>query len=254
MKAIIIEDQPIQADSLIQLIETHCPEVEIIDSFPSRETGIEGIKKHRPDIVFLDIQMETPMAGFELLSAFPKRTFEVIFTTSHDTHALQAFEVYPIDFLLKPVEPQRLIKAVEKVCLRKVPLVSDEMLESIKRLYENPLLEKNKIGIPTMQGCEFIRVDDIIRCSTATRNGNQTLFYLQSRTNPILCAKTLSSVEKTLLHGYGFCRIHQSHLINRVHMVRYIKPSGSGSTGGLLTMMDGETLPVSRSGRNKLFG
>lgn len=249
--------------SLMILLQRHCPQVEIVDTCRSAEEGLESIRLFQPELVFLDIQMETPMAGFELLEQIPERTFDVIFTTQHDMHALRAFDAYPIDFLVKPIDPQRLLKAMEVVLGRKVPLISSDLLTEIKDVYQNPEKPFPKIPVPTMQGCEFLKVADIIRCQSATEKGNQTLFYLKSQRNPILCSKTLKTVETELLHGQAFCRIHQSHLVNRVHLKSYIKdagqsPSGGGddkkAAGGYVIMIDDATLPVSKSGKKKLFG
>lgn len=261
IKAIIIDDNKIHISSLLILLQRHCPQIEICDTCRSGEEGYDSIQQLQPDLVFLDIQMETPMAGFELLERLPERTFDVIFTTQHDIHALRAFEAYPIDFLVKPIDPERLKKAVNLVTTRKIPIISEELLEDIKGVYENPEKPFPQAPIPTMQGCEFIKVADIIRCEAATDKGNQTLFYLKSRKNPILCSKTLKTVETDLLKGHAFCRIHQSHLVNRVHLKTYIKDAGhrvngnqKKAAGGWITMIDNAILPVSKGGKKKLFG
>lgn len=263
IKAIIIDDNKMHISSLMILLQRHCPQVEIVDTSRSAAEGKEAIQLFNPDLVFLDIQMETPMAGFELLEQIPDRDFDVIFTTQHDMHALRAFEAYPIDFLVKPVDPDRLVKAMRLVLERKVPLLSGEMLTDIKDVYQNPDKPFPKIPVPTMEGSEFIKVADIIRCQAATEKGNRTLFYLKNQRNPILSSKTLKDVETDLLKGQSFCRIHQSHLVNRVHMTRYIKDGGQSpkehepekkAAGGYVIMADNAILPVSKSGKKRLFG
>ena len=181
IKAIIIDDNKMHISSLMILLQRYCPQVEIIDNCRSAAEGLDSIKTFKPDLILLDIQMETPMAGFELLEQLPDRDFDVIFTTQHDTHALRAFDAYPIDFLVKPVDPQRLVKAIEVVQERKVPLISGDLLTEIKGVYQNPERPFPKIPVPTMQGCEFIKVSDIIRCQAATEKGNQTLFCITYR-------------------------------------------------------------------------
>lgn len=263
IKAIIVDDNKMHISSLMILLQRHCPQVEIVDTSRSAAEGLEAIQLFNPDLVFLDIQMETPMAGFELLEKIPTREFDVIFTTQHDMHALRAFEAYPIDFLVKPIDPDRLVKAIRKVLERKVPLISGELLTDIKEVYQNPEMPFPKIPIPTMDGSEFIKVADIIRCQAATEKGNRTLFYLKNQRNPILCSKTLKVVESELLKGQAFCRIHQSHLVNRVHLKRYIKDGGQTTDangqekkagGGYVIMIDDAVLPVSKGGKKKLFG
>lgn len=261
IKTIIIDDNKLHLSSLLILLQRNCPEIVICDTSRSAEEGLEAIEMHQPDLIFLDIQMEHPMAGFELLEKTPDRTFDVIFTTQHDTHALRAFEAYPIDFLVKPVDPERLKKAVSLVTNRNVPIISQGLLSDIKEVYQSKEAFP-KVPIPTMQGSEFIKVADIIRCESATAKGNRTLFYLKNQKNPILCSLTLKKVETDLLKGHSFCRIHQSHLVNRVHLKSYIKDAGhqpnsqkpiKKAAGGWVIMIDNSMLPVSKAGKVRLF-
>jgi two-component system LytT family response regulator len=113
-----------------------------------------------------------------------------------------------------------------------------------------------------MEGCSFVKAADIIRCQAATEKGNQTLFYLKTQKNPILCSKTLKTVEQELLKGHDFCRIHQSHLVNRLHLKNYIKDGGSppepagkdkkAAVGWVITI-DQAVLPVSKAGKQRLL-
>ncbi len=262
IKAILIDDNKIHLSSLMILLQRHCPEIEICDTCRSAAEGLESITMHQPNLIFLDIQMEHEIAGFELLEKTPERTFDVIFTTQHDIHALRAFEVYPIDFLVKPIDPNRLKRAVNIVKERNIPILSEGLLDGIKDVYTNTEQIHPVIPIPTMQGSEFIKVADIIRCEVATHKGNRTLFYLKSQKKPILCSKTLKYVESDLLQGHAFCRIHQSHLVNRVHLKSYIKDAGQQpqqvntkpAAGGWLTMVDNAILPVSKAGKKRLLG
>ena len=263
IKTILVDDNKLHLRSLLILLQRNCPEVEICDTCRSAEEALEAIPLIEPHLIFLDIQMETPTAGFDLLSELPDRNFDVIFTTQHDVHALRAFDAYPIDFLVKPVDPKRLTKAVEVVMERQFPLISNDLLGEIKTAYQNPEEPFPKIPIPTMEGSSFIKAANIIRCQSATEKGNQTLFYLKTQPNPILCSKTLKSVENDLLKGHSFCRIHQSHLVNRLHLKNYIKDGGQPpkatqqkkkAAGGWVVTIDGAILPVSKSGKQKLFG
>jgi len=262
VKTILIDDNKLHLSSLMILLQRNCPKVEICDTCRSAAEGLEAIKMHEPDLVFLDIQMETPTAGFDLLEQLPERTFDVVFTTQHDMHALRAFEAYPIDFLVKPIDPKRLIRAMEMIEERKLPLVSNALLNEIKTVYQNPETPFPQIPVPTMEGCSFIKAADIIRCQSATEKGNQTLIYLKSQKNPILCSKTLKLVETELLKGHSFCRIHQSHLVNRLHLKNYIKDGGQHpkqenpvkkAAGGWIVTIDGAILPVSKAGKQRLL-
>ncbi len=263
IKTILIDDNKLHLSSLMILLQRNCANVEIYDTCRSGKEALGAIKMHDPDLIFLDIQMETPTAGFDLLEQLPNRTFDVIFTTQHDMHALRAFENYPIDFITKPVDPKRLVKAVKVIEERKLPLVSNALLNEIKNVYQNPEHPFPKIPVPTMEGCTFLKSADIIHCQTATEKGNQTLFYVRNLPNPILCSKTLKAVENDLLKGHSFCRIHQSHLVNRLHLKNYIKDGGQPpgnddgqrkAAGGWVVMVDGAILPVSKGGKHRLLG
>lgn len=263
IKTILIDDNKMHLSSLLILLQRNCPKIEICDTCRSAEEGYDSIQFHQPNLVFLDIQMETPTAGFDLLEKLPDRSFEVIFTTQHDMHALRAFDAYPIDFLVKPIDPQRLIKATKVIEERKFPLVSNALLNEIKSAYQNHDEPLPQIPIPTMEGCSFLKAVDIIRCQSATAKGNQTLIYLKNQDRPILCSKTLKVVELELLKGHSFCRIHQSHLVNRLHLKNYIKDGGKKpemivsdmkTSGGWVITIDGAVLPVSKAGKKRLFG
>lgn len=260
IKTILIDDNKLHLSSLMILLQRNCPNIEICDTCRSGEEALEAINMHQPDLIFLDIQMETPTAGFDLLEQLPERTFDVIFTTQHDMHALRAFEAYPLDFITKPVDPKRLIKAVNVIEERKLPVVSNELLQEVKTAYQNPEQPFPKISVPTMEGCTFIKAADIIHCQAATEKGNQTLFYLKTQSNPILCSKTLKAVEIEILKGHSFCRIHQSHLVNRLHLKNYIKDGGQHpnsatkkAAGGWVVMVNGAILPVSKAGKQRLL-
>src|SRR5688572_24693790 len=114
IKAIIIDDEPNSRNALSKMVQNYCPDVQVVASADSVATGISAIKEHKPDLVFLDIELPDN-TGFELLASLEPIEFEVIFTTGHEEYAIKAFKTAAIDYLLKPIDIEELERAVEKV-------------------------------------------------------------------------------------------------------------------------------------------
>lgn len=132
MKAIIIDDELSGREVLKKLIEKNCPEVTIMHTLNSIETGLVAIKEDKPDLVFLDIQMPNG-SGFDLLNKLKKIDFEIIFVTAHDNYAIKAFKYSAVDYLLKPIRVAELIAAVNKA---RVDIESGRKNENLKFLSE----------------------------------------------------------------------------------------------------------------------
>ncbi|MBA4850750.1 LytTR family DNA-binding domain-containing protein [Emticicia sp. BO119] len=241
MTAILIDDEIRSTQNLRIELNEYCPDVIVLAECNSAQKGIEAIQLFKPDVVFLDIEMPF-MNGFDLLNSFDKIAFNVVFATAYDEFALKAFEFSAIDYLIKPVNPQRLIQTVEK--LRKQSKVIDKqqlqaLLSNIKGLqYIRPIL-----ALPTLDGLEFVSIDDI---SYAQADDNYTIVYLLNK-EKILLSKPLKDLEG-MLENHNFLRVHYTFLVNLAHIRRYIK-----GQGGTLIMNDGKEVPVSRSGRPRLM-
>lgn len=242
IRTIIIDDEQHCIDRLTDLIRNNCKEsIEIAGAFQSVSTGLAAIKNIRPELVFLDVQIDS-QTGFDLLKQVPEISFDIIFTTAYEKYAVQAFKFSAIDYLLKPVDPDDLLQAVEKL---KEKISKDETAKKVDVLIHNMKnLQGNtkKISIPTLTGLVFLQIKDIIRCQSDV---NYTTIYLQDKTK-LLVAKTLKEFEE-LLTEYNFFRIHNSHLVN----LEYIKSYNKGK-GGFVTIADGSEIEVSTR-RKDLF-
>lgn len=236
IKAIIIDDETNCIEMLDWLIKTYCPGIEIMAQCSSAEEGIKAIKKHSPDVIFLDIEMPK-MNGFDLLQQLTPVNFEVIFTTAYDKFAIKAFKFSAMDYLLKPIDADDLKNAVirleTKLQSAKPDAGIEALLNNIKSIHQ-PL---NKIAIPTQEGLVFTIIKDIIRCES---DSNYTTFFL-SGDKQIVSSKSMKEYEE-LLEEYNFFRVHNSHLINLNHLEKYVK-----GDGGYVVMSDKCTVPVSRS-------
>jgi len=240
---ILIDDEVNCLDVLEWTIRQQCPQVEILDKCTSAAQGIKSIREKKPDLVFLDIQMPH-MNGFELLTELMPVQFDVIFTTAFDQFAIKAFKFSAIDYLLKPIDPDDLKQAILKSTHRTGELPQkgnvDELLNNLKFLYQPT---RSKIAIPAMDGLIFVLIQDIISCEAQS---NYTIMHIHGQEN-ITATKTLKTFSE-LLEPYHFLRVHQSHLINMEHLVRYVK-----GEGGYVVMSDGSIVNVSRTNREKFL-
>jgi two-component system, LytTR family, response regulator len=231
----LIDDESSSRNSLRQKISAHCPGIEIIAEYESGEEGLKAIEEKRPDIVFLDVEMPR-MNGFTMLQQLKNRSFELIFTTAYDHYAIQAIRYSALDYLVKPVEVQELKEAVKKAKENRENNTPNERVETL--LY-NLLNEKNfhsRIAIPSMEGLQFVETNDIIYLEAKS---NYTEIFVKDLPK-LTVAKTLKEFDD-LLPSSTFIRIHHSYLINKNHILKYIK-----GEGGQVVMRNGTALDVAR--------
>ncbi|MBI1183513.1 response regulator [bacterium] len=239
MKAIIIDDEAKARRILEALLAEHCPDVQVIASADDVPAGVKAINREKPDVVFLDIEMPG-YTGFQLLDFFDNISFDIIFTTAYSDHALKAFEVSAIDYLLKPIQIEQLVKAVEKVRKKK----NHQLAEKIEALKQNLLENKPaKIALPVADGLLFVKPEDVLYLKAES---SYTHIYLQTD-RALLVSKTLKEFEKLLDHPH-FMRIHRSYLINLNHVKQYVK-----SDGGHLEMDNGDIVYFSKDKKDELM-
>ncbi len=239
MKAIIIDDEKHASESLRLLIEEYTPQVEVIAEANDPFQGLGLLTAHRPQLLFLDVEMPH-LNGFDLLAKAKDLRFETIFTTAYDEFAVKAFKHNAIDYLLKPIEEDELKQAVAKAQER---LTSSDLQFKFHALL-NQLgktdQSEGKISLPTMEGLEFVKLSEIIRCQS---DSNYTEVIL-GEGKKIVVSKTLKEVEE-LLPAQIFVRVHHSHVVNLNHIKRYQRGSG-----GVLIMDNEDHVNVSRSKKN----
>jgi two-component system LytT family response regulator len=239
-QTILIDDEPNTRAALRALLQHYCPDVAIIGEAASAEEGLQLLRTHPPDLLFLDVEMPLG-SGFDLLDMLGNASFDIIFTTAHDRYALRAIKCCALDYLLKPVGVAELRAAVAKTQRQKAPVAAQ-----LHALHDN-LRARNgpagKVVLPTTQGFEVVDVARIVRCQA---DDNYTLFVLEGK-EKILVSRTLKEYEE-LLADFDFLRIHQSHLINAAHVKRYIKGSG-----GYVQLTDDAIIEVSRRKKDELL-
>lgn len=240
-KAIIIDDELHCRKTLSMLLKEYCPEVQIVEQCDNGEDGAEAIKKLKPDLVFLDIEMPR-MNGFEMLEQFSEISFAVIFTTGYDQYAIKAFKFSALDYLLKPIDHEELKKAVQKVGHQSQQPLAQQLEILLQKLNHQPTAI-NKIALPTMEGLQMVPVDSIISCAS---DRNYTAVLLKSK-QKIIVSKILKEIEE-MLEDYAFLRVHHSYIVNLNEISKYVK-----GEGGYLVMSDGSSVDVSRSRKEILL-
>jgi two-component system, LytTR family, response regulator len=235
IKAVIIDDIDRSRTSLADDLKRYCPDITIVGEADSVKTGVEAIKKHKPDVVFLDIQLEDGN-GFNILEQVGRTDFKVIFTTGSDEYGIKAVKFSALDYLLKPIDPDELISAVSKLreTIREKPSDIKDNLSVLIENLKNINNSSRRIALNSADRVHVVNVTDIIRCESQR---NYTLFYIKGN-KQILVTRTLKEFEE-MLDDSGFVRIHHSHLINISYLREFVK-----SDGGYAVMTDNSQVPV----------
>jgi len=242
IRVIIIDDEKNGIESLCYELKEFKDKIEVVDKCLSAKEGIASINKNSPDLVFLDIEMPG-MNGFEMLEKLDKIDFEIVFTTAYDQFALKAFEISAMDYLLKPVGYADLEKVINKVRKHIDESQIQQQLEMLFNYMKNKDPDFPTVALPTLETLEFVKISDIIHCES---DSNYTNIYTVGD-EKFCVSKTLKEIEK-MLQGQSFIRVHHSHLVNIMHIKRYIK-----GRGGELVLRNGQIVPVSRHRKDDIM-
>lgn len=236
LRSIIVDDEKHSRETLKNLVTEYCIGVDVIECVENVSRAIESIKTHKPDIVFLDIELQTG-TGFDVLEKIKNPTFEVIFTTAFEQYAIKAIKFSSLDYLLKPIDVEELQAAVEKARSKKDKDLYNKKLDNLLDNLRQPQAELNKICLATSDGFEFVDVHDILYCKA---EGSYTLFILNNNES-LLVSKHLKEYEN-LLTDQHFIRVHNSFLINLKGVKKFIK-----ADGGYILMNNDDPVSISRS-------
>lgn len=236
LKAIIVEDEKHSRETLKNLLEEFCVDVKVIETAASVDEAVTKISSLHPDVVFLDIELQTG-TGFDVLSQLRDINFEVIFTTAFEQYAIKAVKFSSLDYLLKPIDLEELQKSIEKAKKKKNQEVYKKQLETLMLNLKQQHPKLNKICLSTADGFEFINTADILYCKA---EGSYTTFILNDNSK-LLVSKHLKEYESLLLEKQ-FMRVHNSFLINLKEVKKFVK-----SDGGYIVMNNNDTVSISRS-------
>lgn len=238
LKAVIIDDEKGGRDTLANFLHLYCKEVEVIGEADGVVTGLELLHNTQEelDIVFMDIQLKDGLC-FQILDQLEQVSFEVIFATAYNQFAVKAFNYSAVGYLLKPIDPQELVAAVERIQKNYAPQMK-RRIDMLSTHLNNPNTFE-KMSISAVDGIYFINIKEIMRCEG---EDNYTHIYMLGG-EKITVSKTIKEYER-LLTPINFYRVHKSHLVNLNYISKFVK-----GEGGYLIMEDGKTIEVSRRRR-----
>jgi two-component system, LytTR family, response regulator len=259
LKAIIVDDEFANRDLLRLLVHEHCSSIEVFDLVASVEEAVVSIRKHQPDLVFLDVEMPGE-DGFTLFKRFPRPQFDVVFVTAYEHYAIQAIRNNALDFILKPIDEQEL-KSMESRLLERRNAEVDEPDEppgtepsgslsenkqsrpvpsSIERLMHElsrpRTVATRKVYVPTTGGFKIVEASDI---EYLQADGNYTTLFMSDGSKQVI-TRSIGEFEEQLGNG-TFFRCHKSYLVNINHIDGF-----SQNDGGMCVTRSGTHLPVSR--------
>jgi len=215
--AIVVDDEKPSREAISNYLKEYCSDIMVIAMASSIKTAFKVIKKHNPDLVFLDIELGDGK-GFDLLKMFDKIEFNVIFVTAYSEHAIRAFRVNAIDYLLKPIKIDELKAAVAKAKSIKRNHIDPEQIAAIIKGISESSSQQPTITIPHIKGFDVLKINEVIMCKA---DSYCTEFYLTGKRR-ILSSKNLKNYE-ALLSGYNFIRVHHSFLVNLNHVCSYTR-------------------------------
>lgn len=239
MKALIVDDIAEARQTLARDIRDYCSDVELLGEAEGVVSGAKMIRELKPELVFLDVEMGDGN-GFDMLDIVNDMRCKVIFITGSDAYAVKAFRYAALDYLLKPVDPEDLQKAVEKA---RKSVAEPEALKLLKEQMQSPKKAPERLALHTQDKVFIVAITEIIRCES---DGNYTKFYINGN-KALLVTRTLKEFDD-LLSPYDFIRVHQSHLIHLKYLKEFNKRDG-----GYLVMHDGASVPVSTRKRAEVL-
>lgn len=239
IKAIVIDDVKIVRENVIQFLNQYPAEITVVSEADSVKSALVQITKFQPDVIFLDVELKDG-TGFDLLEQLDIKKYKVVFITAYDHYAIKAFKYSAIDYLLKPIDPDELKIAIDKL----KDVIEKETIEAkFNTLFLNlqsPEKKTKKIILKTISKTYSVYINDIIRCEA---DNNYTRFHL-SDNKKIMVSVTLKEYEE-LLSDHNFFRIHQSHLINLDFFDHIHQQDGS-----FILMKDNTSLPLASRKKN----
>jgi two-component system LytT family response regulator len=242
IRTVLVDDETDSIRVLQKLLETYCPRVTVVGTAEGVETALAVIQATHPDLLFLDIEM-TQGNAFDLLNKLRPLSFQVIFVTAFDNYAIRAFKYSAVDYLLKPVDIDELVGAVDRVAERSQQKGIIEQMQVFLDNMGNYNHAQQKMAVPTVEGLIFINLKEVVRLEAKS---SYTQIVLDNG-EFITATRTIKDYEDILPESM-FCRIHNSHIINLFKIEKYNK-----GRGGFVTLEDGSTIEVASRRRQEFL-
>lgn len=239
IKAILIDDEAKARRILEALLKEYCTDVEIVATAADVPSGVIAINQHKPDVLFLDVEMPG-YTGFQLLDFFRDIDFDIVFTTAHSDYAVQAFRVSAIDFLLKPIQISELIAAVDKVRAKQGH--NKERLTVLKENFKDNTVKK--LALPVAEGLIFADTDTLTHLEA---DGAYTHFHFEDG-KKIVVSKKIKEFEEALTQQSNFFRTHRSYIVNLKKIKQYVKQEG-----GYVLLENDIQVPLARERKDEFL-
>lgn len=234
IRTILVDDERSSLQNLHQKLTEFCPDVLVIGTVEKPEDAILLIRQHKPDVIFLDIEMPR-MSGLRMLNELTDYTGEIIFTTAYNHYAVDAIRMSAFDYLVKPVSISDLQNAIARLVKSKQS-ETKERLDILRQSFSEQKSQEDKIAVPTSDGLEFLQIKNIIHIESSS---NYSKIFLDNGKS-ILVTRLLKDFED-ILTPYRFFRVHNSHLINLNFIQKYIR-----GEGGQVVLQNGDVVDVAR--------
>lgn len=215
LRAILVDDEEGARDVLQNLLLRFCPNVELIAKCENVLQAVETIKQEQPDLVFLDIEMPN-FAGYEIVNFFDEVTFDIVFVTAYDQYAIRAFEIAAIDYLLKPIDIDRLKSAVARAVVQQNKKEQNDRLDILKESLKSK--ELNNIVVTDKGNQHIIPFDKLIAIEA-----QESYCILHTSEKKFIASKNLKHFENQLSSIPRFFRVHKSWIVNKDHLKTYSK-------------------------------
>lgn len=233
IQAVIVDDEPGSVLVLKDMLHEFCPQVNVIATADSVKTGRQMLLDYQPELLFLDIALPDGY-GFDLLAEDAAQNFDVVFTTAYNEFAIRAFQISALHYLLKPLDVDALIEAVERHEKSKgKPTNPTQQFEILQDSFSE---SAKKISLPTFEGFFFAEIEQIIRLEA---EGSYTDVHLMDGKS-VTVSRGLNKFDDLLSPSHRFCRVHHKHLVNLNRVRNYVK-----GRGGYLIMDDNSKVDVS---------
>lgn len=241
--AVLVDDEPNNTELLMHFLKKYCPRVDVIGQADTKADAIEIIPQLEPDIIFMDIVLDEG-TGFDVLEAIDTKNSQVIFVTAFDEFAIKAFKYNAVDFVLKPVEIEALIIAVNNAAERveNKQYIEKQSLTALVEAMTNEKINQDFIAIPTIEKIEFIKTKTIVYCKS---DGKYTEFHLKGG-QKIVSSKNLGEYEQ-ILDDQVFFRIHNSYIVN-LNFVENINKAA----GNYIELGNNISLPIAKRRQESL--
>jgi two-component system LytT family response regulator len=234
IKTILIDDERSSLENLEQKIREFCPELKILATVEQPKEALLLIRHHKPDVIFLDIEMPH-LNGFRMLDELGDYSAEIVFTTAYNHYAIEAIRISAFDYLMKPVSIADLKATVSRLSTQ-LAKATQQRLDVLRQSLHKNNSQDQKIAVPTWEGLEFILIRNVVRIESSSNYSR--LFFVNGES--LLVTRQLKEFEE-LLTPFRFCRVHNIHLINLQYVKKYVR-----GEGGSVIMENGDEIDVSR--------